>query len=154
MAANAARIAVVDVNFIFQQSRRGRAVAAKLQLLRQEWQRRLAQLEARRHAFITKVQAGSNSLSPPAAMDAQSELQAIDLELQYLRRRSEADMKGKVQHLQQSIMSELQPLLVEFSRRQGLLAIFPTPNTPLLFVDASLDLTKQVLAYYDSKSAA
>ncbi|RYF49582.1 MAG: hypothetical protein EOO38_07565 [Cytophagaceae bacterium] len=106
----------------------------------------------RREALLAQLQGNNTQAAPGDQSKLQTELQGCELELEYMRRRSDTEVKAHVQDAQVSIMRELSPLLATFAKEQGLAAVFASPATPLLYVDAALNVTDAVLAYYDSKT--
>ena len=146
------KLAVIDMNTIFEKSRRGRILTQKLQANGKQWQDQLRRLDEKRQKLDEVLAAPATT---PAARDnaanADRERRGLELELNYLRQRGDADIKAQVSQSQNQIVEEFEPLMREFAKQNSIDAIFTLPGAPLLYVGESVDVTAQALAFYDSK---
>jgi Skp family chaperone for outer membrane proteins len=145
------KFGVVDINAVFEKSERGKSLSKELGVTRRVWSNKMQALSKKRDDLVAKLQAqpaGSDTL------DMQRQLQGIEMELSYIRQHSEADLKALIQQYQQTIMSELSPMLGAFAKQQQLVAIFALPALPLVYLDPSADVTDAVVAHYNSRAAA
>ncbi len=144
--------AVLNINAVFDESRRGIALTQKLQNSGRDWQQKLQALEEQRKRLMNQLQQGSQKMAPHQALALQADVQGVEMELSYLRQRSDAALKSQVQASQAQIMQEITPILADFAKSKGLLVVFTAPATPILYCDPTVDITADFIRFYDGKA--
>ena len=145
------KFAVINVIMVFEESQRGKEMAQRLQQVNRTWQTKWQGVEEQRKKLVNQIQAAEARQAAADSMNLQRALQGVDMELSYLRQRGEAELKAQVQASQETIMQELAPVLATYAKRNSITAVFTLPAMPALYVDPSMDVTKEVVAFFDSQ---
>lgn len=146
------KLAVIDMNTIFEKSRRGRILTQKLQTNGKQWQDQLRRLDDKRQKLDQQLAvAPTTPQERDTAASLDRDRRGLEMELNYVRQRGDADIKAQVSQMQNQIVEEFEPLMAEFAKQNGIDAIFTLPGAPLLYVSEAVDVTTQALAFYDSK---
>ena len=146
------KLAVLNINTIFDESRRGIALTQKLQNSGRDWQQKLQGLEEQRKRLVSQLSQAGAKMAPHQALALQSDVQGVEMELNYLRQRSDTALKAQVQQSQAQIMQEITPLLNDYCREKGISVVFTSPATPILYCQPELDVTTDFIRYYDAKA--
>jgi outer membrane protein len=148
-AAQAVRIAVVDMQQVLNQSTRGKAAKSKLD---QERSGRQREVEARQQE-LQKMQAELEKQGPVLSEQARRErTETLQRKARDIRRLVEdvsRDFEKRVQEIEMEITREIFGVVQEFGKDQGFTTIMER-NT-LLYYSAAVDVTAEIIKRYDAK---
>jgi Skp family chaperone for outer membrane proteins len=132
---SAAPMAVVNVQRLLAESADGKAATAKLDVLRNEKRKVLADKQA-------AIQ-GMKNATPADTAHAQVELQRMVED-------ADAEVSALGQSLQAELMKKVQPALTQIIEEDHLGLIFEVPSPLIFFVHPSADITSKVIQRLDA----
>lgn len=147
MLPSSSMIAIVDMNIIFEKSRRGRVLTQKLQGVGKQWQENVQKLEER----LRKMQAPPPNANREQQAAWERERQGLEMELGYLRQRGDAEIKAYISQSQSQIVEEFSGFLAEYAKQNKIDIVLTIPGAPVLFASDAVNVTTQAMAYYDAK---
>lgn len=150
-----AKIAFVVLQRVVAESAEGKQASARVQALQQK---KVAELNERQKAaqgLQEKLDKSGAVMSEAARADLTKQVERANVDLQ----RATQDAQAEVQELQQQLQEEFQrriaPIIEAVGKEKGLHYIFNGPDSGLVWADASLDITNDVVKKFDqSKPAA
>lgn len=147
-----AKIAFVVLQRVVAESAEGKLASARVQTLQQK---KVAELNERQKAAQTlqeKLDKSGAVMSEAARADLQKQVERAQVDLQ----RASQDAQQEVQELQQQLQEEFQrriaPIIEQVGKEKGLHYIFNGPDSGLVWADASLDITTEVVKKFDAAS--
>ena len=154
-AASGAKIGVIEVQKIVQESAVGKESLARVQKVQQAKQEDLEKRKKELRDMEQKIQDQGKSLSEDAMEKLQKDYQAKALEL----KRFQDDAQRELEESQRKELGELEkrimPVINEVAREQGYALVFNKFNSGLLFADdKAVDLTEAVITRFNSQIAA
>jgi outer membrane protein len=154
-AAPGAKIGVIEVQKIVQESAVGKESLARVQKVQQAKQDDLAKRQKELREMEQKIQDQGKSLSEDAMEKLQKDYQAKALDL----KRFQDDAQRELEESQRKELGELEkrimPVINEVAREQGYALVFNKFNSGLLFADdKAVDLTEAVITRFNSQIAA
>jgi len=145
-----AKVAYVVLQRIANESADGRVATTRIQALQQK---KAAELNDKNKQLTTsqqKLEKEGAVMSPAAAAELQKTIERLNVEVQ----RFTQDAQAEVQELQQSLQAEfqqrLEPVLQQVATDMGLQFVFNGPDAGLVWADASLDISAEVIKKLDS----
>ncbi|MGE0814742.1 MAG: OmpH family outer membrane protein [Vicinamibacterales bacterium] len=149
-----AKIAFVVLQRIVQESSEGKQATARVQGLQQK---KVAELNERQKAaqdLQEKLDKSGAVMSEAARADLAKQIERANVDLQ----RATQDAQQEVQELQQQLQEEFQrriaPIIEAVGKERGLHYIFNGPDSGLVWADAALDITGDVIKKFDAVSKA
>jgi outer membrane protein len=149
-----AKIAFVVLQRVVAESNDGKQARAKV-LARQP--RKVGELNEREktlQALQDKVEKSGAVMSEAARGDLAKQVERAQVDLQ----RATQDAQAEVQELQQQLQDEFQrriaPIIEAVGKERGLHYIFNGPDSGLVWADASLDITNDVVKKFDEAAKA
>lgn len=149
-----AKIAFVVLQRVVAESADGKQASAKVQALQQK---KVAELNERQKAVQTiqeRIDKSGAVMSEAARADLGKQLERAQVDLQ----RSTQDAQQEVQELQQQLQEEFQrriaPIIEAVGKERGLHYIFNGPDSGLVWADAALDITTDVVKKFDAATKA
>ncbi|MEZ5290484.1 MAG: OmpH family outer membrane protein [Vicinamibacterales bacterium] len=149
-----AKIAFVVLQRIVQESSEGKQATARVQGLQQK---KVAELNERQKAaqdLQEKLDKSGAVMSEAARADLAKQIERANVDLQ----RATQDAQQEVQELQQQLQEEFQrriaPIIEAVGKERGLHYIFNGPDSGLVWADAALDITGDVIKKFDAASKA
>ncbi|MFN7977050.1 MAG: OmpH family outer membrane protein [Vicinamibacterales bacterium] len=147
-----AKIAFVVLQRVVAESAEGKLASARVQTLQQK---KVAELNERQKSAQTlqeKLDKSGAVMSEAARADLQKQVERAQVDLQ----RASQDAQQEVQELQQQLQEEFQrriaPIIEQVGKEKGLHYIFNGPDSGLVWADASLDITNEVVKKFDASS--
>ena len=147
-----AKIAFVVLQRVVAESNEGKQASARVQGLQQK---KVAELNERQKAaqgLQEKLDKSGAVMSEGARADLQKQVERAQVDLQ----RATQDAQQEVQELQQQLQDEFQrriaPIIEQVGKEKGLHYIFNGPDSGLVWADASLDITTEVVKKFDAVS--
>ena len=150
-----AKIGVIEVQKIVQESAVGKESLARVQKVQQAKQDELAKRQKELRDMEQKIQDQGKSLSEDAMEKLQKDYQAKALDL----KRFQDDAQRELEESQRKELGDLEkrimPVINEVAREQGYTLVFNKFNSGLLYADdKSVDLTEAVITKFNSMIAA
>jgi outer membrane protein len=149
-----AKVAYVVLQRIANESADGRVATTRIQALQQKKAAELNDKNKQLAAMQQKLEKEGAVMSPSAAADLQKNIEKVTLEVQ----RFTQDAQGEVQELQQALQQEfqqrLEPVLQQVATDMGLQFVFNGPDAGLVWADAALDISSEVIKKLDSAKPA
>jgi outer membrane protein len=154
-ASGGAKIGVIEVQRIVQESAIGKESLARVQKLQQAKQEDLQKRQKELRDLETKIQDQGKALSEDAMEKLQKEYQAKAVEL----KRFQDDAQRELEEAQRKELGDLEkrimPVINDVAKEQGYQLVFNKFNSGLLFADdKSVDLTEAVITKFNSQIAA
>ncbi|MGE0362029.1 MAG: OmpH family outer membrane protein [Vicinamibacterales bacterium] len=145
-----AKIAFVVLQRVVAESNDGKQASAKVQALQQK---KVAELNERQKALQglqEKLDKSGAVMSESARADLGKQVERAQVDLQ----RATQDAQQEVQELQQQLQEEFQrriaPIIEAVGKERGLHYIFNGPDSGLVWADAALDITADVVKKFDA----
>lgn len=149
-----AKIAYVVLQRIANESADGKAATTRIQALQQKKAAELNEKNKQLQGAQQKLEKESSVLSSTAAGELQKTVERLQVDIQ----RSQQDAQAEVQELQQQLQQEfqvrLEPVLQEIGKEKGLHFIFNGPDAGLVWADAALDISADVIKKLDAAKSA
>lgn len=149
-----AKVAYVVLQRIANESADGKAATTKIQALQQKKAAELNEKNKQLQGAQQKLEKESSVLSSTAAGELQKQVERLQVDIQ----RSQQDAQAEVQELQQQLQQEfqvrLEPVLQEIGKEKGLHFIFNGPDAGLVWADAALDISADVIKKLDAAKSA
>ena len=149
-----AKIAFVVLQRVVAESADGKQASAKVQALQQ---RKVTELNERQKAaqgLQEKLDKSGAVMSEAARGDLTKQVERAQVDLQ----RATQDAQAEVQELQQQLQEEFQrriaPIIEAVGKERGLHYIFNGPDSGLVWADAALDITADVVKKFDASMKA
>jgi outer membrane protein len=149
-----AKIAFVVLQRVVAESNDGKQASAKVQALQQK---KVAELNERQKALQglqEKLDKSGAVMSESARADLGKQVERAQVDLQ----RATQDAQQEVQELQQQLQEEFQrriaPIIEAVGKERGLHYIFNGPDSGLVWADAALDITADVVKKFDAAAKA
>ena len=145
-----ARVAYVVLQRIANESADGRVATTRIQALQQKKAAELNERNKQLTSMQQKLEKEGSVMSASAAGDLQKNIEKATLDVQ----RFTQDAQAEVQELQQSLQNEFQerltPVLQQVAADMGLHFVFNGPDAGLVWADAALDISTEVIKKLDS----
>jgi outer membrane protein len=149
-----AKIAFVVLQRVVAESAEGKQASARVQALQQK---KVAELNERQKAaqgLQEKLDKSGAVMSEAARADLTKQVERANVDIQ----RATQDAQAEVQELQQQLQEEFQrriaPIIEAVGKEKGLHYIFNGPDSGLVWADASLDITNDVVKKFDMAKPA
>lgn len=149
-----AKIAFVVLQRVVAESAEGKQASARVQALQQK---KVAELNERQKAaqgLQEKLDKSGAVMSDAARADLAKQVERANVDMQ----RATQDAQAEVQELQQQLQEEFQrriaPIIEAVGKERGLYYIFNGPDSGLVWADAALDITNDVVKKFDQAKPA
>ena len=144
-----AKIAFVVLQRVVAESAEGKQASARVQALQAK---KVAELNERQKAaqgLQEKLDKSGAVMSEAARADLTKQVERANVDMQ----RATQDAQAEVQELQQQLQEEFQrriaPIIEAVGKERGLYYIFNGPDSGLVWADAALDITVDVVKKFD-----
>jgi outer membrane protein len=149
-----AKIAFVVLQRVVQESAEGKQASAKVQGLQQKKVAELNERQKAAQSLQEKLDKSGAVMSEAARGDLTKQVERANVDLQ----RATQDAQQEVQELQQQLQDEFQrriaPIIEAVGKERGLHYIFNGPDSGLVWADAALDITSDVIKRFDAATKA
>ncbi len=149
-----AKIAFVVLQRVVAESAEGKQASAKVQALQQKKVAELNERQKTSQGLQERLDKSGAVMSEAARADLQKQVERAQVDLQ----RSTQDAQQEVQELQQQLNEEFQrriaPVIEQVGKERGLHYIFNGPDSGLVWADAALDITTDVVKRLDAAKPA
>jgi len=145
-----AKVAYVVLQRIANESADGRVATTRIQALQQK---RAAELNDKNKQLTTlqqKLEKEGSVMSASAAAELQKNIEKITVDVQRFTQDAQAEVQELQQTLQQEFQQRLEPVLQAVAQEMGLQFVFNGPDAGLVWADAALDISSEIIRKLDS----
>ncbi|MEP7116694.1 MAG: OmpH family outer membrane protein [Acidobacteriota bacterium] len=144
-----AKIAFVVLQRVVAESADGKVASARVQALQQKKVAELNEKQKATQSLQEKLDKSGAVMSEAARADLTKQVERANVDMQ----RATQDAQAEVQELQNQLQEEFQrriaPIIESVGKERGLHYIFNGPDSGLVWADASLDITSDVVKKFD-----
>jgi outer membrane protein len=147
-----AKIAFINIQAIASQSTEGRASSAKVKALQDK---KLAELNAKNKQLETaQGKVNQTVLSDDARASAQKDVDRLNVEIQRFQQDADAELQELQQQLQLEFQKKLIPIVQQLVAEKGLQILLSQADAGIIWADAGVDLTAEVIKRFDAVAPA
>ncbi|MCX6553098.1 MAG: OmpH family outer membrane protein [Acidobacteria bacterium] len=147
-----AKYAFINIQRIAGESADGKASSSKIEALRQ---RKATELNDKNKAVETlQTKQRSAVLGEDARAQIQKDIDKIQVEIQRMTQDAQAELQELQNELQVEFQRKVAPIIEQVARDKGLQLLFSQADSGLVWADAGLDLTNEVIRRLDAVTAA
>jgi outer membrane protein len=149
-----AKIAYVVLQRIANESADGRVATTRIQALQQK---KAAELNEKNKQLTTaqqKLEKEGSVMSLTAQTDLQKQIERLNLEVQRFTQDAQQEVQELQQQLQAEFQQRLEPVLQAVAQEKGLQFVFNGPDAGLVWADAALDISTDVIRRLDAAKPA
>lgn len=147
-----ATIAFVDIQRVVQLSAQGKAASGQVQALQARKQAELGEKNKQLQGLQQKAQAGG-VMSETAQADLAKQIDKAQKDIERAQQDAQQELQDLQQDLQADFQRKLMPVIQQVAARRGLLMVF-TPDAGIVWADAGIDLTGEVITAFDAAAPA
>jgi outer membrane protein len=144
------RYAFVNIQRIAAESTEGKAATAKVQALNQQKVNQLAELQKKLQADQQRLQSQLSVMSDQARLQLEREIERQNREIQRFTQDAQEEVGQLQQELQEGFQARLLPVIQQVVTQRGIQLLFSQADAGLVWADASLDLTDEVIKRFDA----
>ena len=145
-----AKVAYVVLQRIANESADGRVATTRIQALQQKKAAELTNKQTQLASLQAKLEKEGSVMSASAAGDLQKQIEKINVEVQRFTQDAQAEVQELQQNLQGEFQQRLEPVLQLVAAEMDLQFIFNGPDAGLVWADAALDISSEVIKKLDS----
>jgi outer membrane protein len=147
-----AKYAFINIQRIASESAEGRASSARIEALRSKKASELTE----KNKAVEALQAKQRSavMSEAASAQVQKDIDRTQVEIQRMTQDAQAELQELQNELQLDFQRKVGPVIEEVAREKGLQLLFSQQDSGLVWADAGLDLTADVIKRMDAAAAA
>ena len=145
-----AKVAYVVLQRIANESADGRVATTRIQALQQKKAAELTNLQQKLAAGQQRLEKEGAVMSATAAADLQKQVEKLTVDIQRFTQDAQAEEQELHQSLQGEFQQRLEPVLQLVAAEMGLQFIFNGPDAGLVWADAALDISNEVIKKLDS----
>ncbi len=147
-----AKVAYVVLQRIANESADGRVATTRIQALQQKKAAELTEKNKQLTAMQQKLEKEGSVMNATAAADLQKNIEKLNVEVQRFTQDAQAEVQELQQELQQEFQQRLEPVLSQVATEMGLQFVFNGPDAGLVWADAALDISAEVIKKLDASS--
>jgi outer membrane protein len=144
------KVAYVVLQRIANESADGRVATTRIQALQQK---KAAELEAKNKQLQTlraRLEKEGSVMSAAVAGDLQKQIEKLNVDVQRFTQDAQAEVQELQQQLQGEFQARLEPVLEQVAKEMGLQFVFNGPDAGLVWADAALDISGEVIKKLDT----
>ncbi|MEO7134130.1 MAG: OmpH family outer membrane protein [Vicinamibacterales bacterium] len=144
------KVAYVVLQRIANESADGRVATTRIQALQQK---KAAELNDKNKQLTTaqqKLEKEGAVMSAAVGAELQKTIERLNVEVQRFTQDAQAEVQELQQSLQQEFQQRLEPVLQQVATDMGLQFVFNGPDAGLVWADAALDISSEVIKKLDS----
>jgi len=149
-----AKVAYVVLQRIANESADGRVATTRIQALQQKRATELNDKNKQLTALQQKLEKEGSVMSANAAAELQKQVEKITVDVQRFTQDAQAEVQELQQTLQQEFQQRLEPVLQAVAQEMGLQFVFNGPDAGLVWADAALDISSEIIRKLDSAKPA
>ena len=148
-----AKVAYVVLQRIANESADGRVATTRIQALQQKKAAELTEKNKQLATAQQRLEKEGAVMSAAASADLQKQVEKLNLDVQRFTQDAQAEVQELQQQLQNEFQQRLEPVLQQVAAEMGLQFVFNGPDAGLVWADASLDISNEVIKKLDSSPA-
>jgi outer membrane protein len=145
-----AKIAYVVLQRIANESADGRVATTRIQALQQKKAAELNEKNKQLTAAQQRLEKEGSVMSLTAQTDLQKQVERLNLEVQRFTQDAQQEVQELQQQLQAEFQQRLEPVLQAVAQEKGLQFVFNGPDAGLVWADAALDISTDVIRRLDA----
>ena len=145
-----ARIAFVNLQYVFASSREGKAATTELQALQNKKNADLTAKTKEVQALEQKLTQGTTVLNDDARGRLEREVARAKVDFERLVQDSQAEVQERQQQFQRAFSRKLFPAIGEVAKTRNLWAVFSIGEENLLWHQSALDISDEVVVRIDA----
>jgi outer membrane protein len=145
-----AKIAFVVLQRVVTESNDGKQASAKVQALQQKKVAELNEKQKALQGLQEKLEKSGAVMSEAARGELQKQVERAQVDLQRATQDAQAEVQELQQQLQEDFQRRIAPIIEAVGKEKGLHYIFNGPDSGLVWADASLDITAEVVKKFDA----
>jgi outer membrane protein len=147
-----ARMAFVELQRLAAESAEGKAAAAQINALQQK---KLAELNEKNEWLqaVQKKLQSAGALTDDARARLQKEAEKLQVDIQRAQQDAQAEVEELQRELQAEFQKKLMPVLQQVAQEKGLQMLLAYPDAGIVWADAGLDLSADVIKRMDAAAA-
>jgi len=145
-----AKIAFVDLNYVFATSREGKTAATELQALQNKKKADIAARTKEVQALEQKLAESATVLSGEARGRLERDVARAKVDFERLMQDSQAEVQEKQQQFERAFSRKLFPAIGEIAEARDLWAVFSVGQENLLWHQPALDISDELVARIDA----
>lgn len=145
-----AKVAYVVLQRIANESADGRVATTRIQALQQKRATDLNDKNKQLTTLQQKLEKEGSVMSASSAGDLQKQIEKITVDVQRFTQDAQAEVQELQQALQQEFQQRLEPVLQQVAQEMGLQFVFNGPDAGLVWADAALDISSEIIRKLDS----
>ena len=149
-----AKVAYVVLQRIANESADGRVATTRIQAMQQKKAAELNERNKQLTSMQQKLEKEGSVMSANAAGDLQKNIEKATLDVQRFTQDAQAEVQELQQTLQQEFQQRLEPVLQQVAQEMGLQFVFNGPDAGLVWADAALDISSEIIRKLDSAKPA
>lgn len=149
-----AKVAYVDLNTIATASKEGQAAGVKIKDLQAKKTAELEGKQKQLQAAQQKLETGGAVLSESARAQQAKEVERLQTELQRSSQDAQKEVQEFTQDLQLQFQQKLLPIIEQVAKAKNLHFILSIADAGVVWVDAGLNVTADVVAALDAATPA
>jgi outer membrane protein len=149
-----AKYAFVNIQRIAAESQQGKALSARVQQLNQQ---KLTELNQKNQALQTaqqKLDTGASVLSESARGQLAKDIDRQQTEIQRFTDDAQKEVEEMQNELQAEFQQKLGPVIQQVAQEKKLEILFSALDAGIIWADAGLDLTSEVIRRFDAAAPA
>ena len=149
-----AKYAFVNIQRIAAESQQGKALSARVQQLNQQ---KLTELNQKNQALQTaqqKLDSGASVLSESARGQLAKDIDRQQTEIQRFTDDAQKEVEEMQNELQAEFQQKLGPVIQQVAQEKKLEILFSALDAGIIWADAGLDLTSEVIRRFDAAAPA
>jgi outer membrane protein len=147
-----AKYAFINIQRIASESAEGKTSSSRIEQLRAKKASELTEKNKAVEALQAKQR--SSVLGEAAAAQIQKDIDKTQVEIQRMTQDAQSELQDLQNELQLDFQRKVGPVIEAVAREKGLQLLFSQADSGLVWADAGLDLTAEVIRRLDAASAA
>jgi outer membrane protein len=145
-------VAYVVLQRIANESADGRVATTRIQALQQKKAAELNERNKQLTGMQQKLEKEGSVMSASASAELQKQIEKLNVEVQRFTQDAQAEVQELQQQLQQEFQEKLNPVLQAVAAEMGLHFVFNGPDAGLVWADAALDISSDVIKKLDASA--
>jgi Skp family chaperone for outer membrane proteins len=145
-----AKIGAVDLQAILAASKVGQNGQAQLKALSEKWVAAMKGLSDKFQALQQELQAQQSTLSSTALMQKRTDLNKVQLELQFQQQQRDSELQTLGSQLSSQFEAKVLPIIESIRKERGLWLVIEVGETPIAAIAPGLNLSPEVVKRLDA----
>lgn len=147
-----AKIAFIVLQRVVAESNEGKQASARVQALQQKKVAELNDKQKAAQGLQEKLDKSGAVMSEAARADLTKQVERANVDLQRATQDAQQEMQELQNQLQEEFQRRVAPVIEAVGKEKGLHFIFNGPDSGLVYGDAALDITTEVIKKFDATS--